>query len=203
MKLVRLCQIDGCLNPYYGNQFCKKHYKQDYWKSNKEFRERSNNHNKENWKKFYYSRYKKGKDKYRKVYSSIPEKREMHRIATLNWGCNNRKRMNDTRKIWRKTYPEKGILENRKGDLRILKAIKKFSWSVKHLRFSLYNWAKIVKKRDKQQCQICGSKDNLITHHIFPKAEYPQLCLNVNNGVTLCRDHHLETHGLKVKQYPS
>jgi len=118
------------------------------------------------------------------------------------WNINNYKRrqiMNRTwtkknkiRDLWRKNNPE-----------RVLK------WSIKHLekncilfnlttveyKYALNSWSKTIRKRDENKCQMCGSKENLNAHHIIYKSNYPQLSLNINNGITLCRYCHYETHG--------
>ena len=59
----------------------------------------------------------------------------------------------------------------------------------------LVNWFKDIKIRDDYTCQHCGSKERLASHHIFPKAQYPGLQLNPNNGITLCHECHMTHHG--------
>jgi len=53
----------------------------------------------------------------------------------------------------------------------------------------LCEWSKLVRQRDGNQCQICGRKDFIISHHIIPK-ELKQFALDLNNGVALCRKCH-------------
>lgn len=57
-------------------------------------------------------------------------------------------------------------------------------------------WAKLVKKRDNHQCQMCSSTDRVTAHHIFCAAEYPSLSTDLDNGVTLCYQCHWEFHVL-------
>ena len=95
-------------------------------------------------------------------------------------------------KNWLKNNPEKSLKSQ-------IKYFKKLGLSLNMLYFEvkiafLY-WSKIIKKRD-EICQVCGSTDRLNTHHIFPKIKYPLLSLNVNNGITLCKEHHNEVHRL-------
>lgn len=51
-------------------------------------------------------------------------------------------------------------------------------------------WREMVLERDDFICQICGSEDNLIAHHIFPAAEYPMLANDFDNGICLCKSCH-------------
>jgi 5-methylcytosine-specific restriction endonuclease McrA len=58
------------------------------------------------------------------------------------------------------------------------------------------DWSKVIKERDKFTCFICGKylKDgnvhNLQVHHILAKKTYPELMLDLNNGITLCYYDH-------------
>lgn len=56
-------------------------------------------------------------------------------------------------------------------------------------------WRKAVIERDKV-CQICGTSEKLVAHHIKAFALYPELRTDVNNGVTLCDLCHRRLHGL-------
>lgn len=53
-------------------------------------------------------------------------------------------------------------------------------------------WRKAVYARDKFKCQWpnCNKKSRLNAHHIKNWAEFPGLRFVVDNGITLCRDHH-------------
>jgi hypothetical protein len=53
-------------------------------------------------------------------------------------------------------------------------------------------WKKRVKERDHFKCQICGKKlepKNCHAHHIIPR-QIRGLRWDVNNGITLCYNHH-------------
>lgn len=61
------------------------------------------------------------------------------------------------------------------------------------LEFEL--WRKSVFLRDNFTCQKCGQiGGKLHTHHINNFAEFPDLRLAIDNGITLCREHHKEFH---------
>ena len=55
-------------------------------------------------------------------------------------------------------------------------------------------WGQKIKRRDKQTCQKCGSKENLNAHHIKSYAKYPKLKLELSNGITLCKKCHIKIH---------
>ena len=55
-------------------------------------------------------------------------------------------------------------------------------------------WADMIKERDGYACQKCGSKEELVAHHILPVASYPDKARNIDNGVTLCSKCHKEIH---------
>lgn len=53
-------------------------------------------------------------------------------------------------------------------------------------------WRLEVYKRDRYQCQWpnCKCKKRLNAHHIKKWADYPALRFLVDNGITLCYQHH-------------
>jgi hypothetical protein len=56
-------------------------------------------------------------------------------------------------------------------------------------------WLKSVFKRDNYTCQKCGKRGGkLNAHHIRRFAKFPELRLDVNNGMTLCADCHNTWH---------
>jgi hypothetical protein len=59
-----------------------------------------------------------------------------------------------------------------------------------------FEWSCNVKQRDDYQCQHCGetSRKELHAHHIKPRALFPELCFEINNGMTLCKKCHIEEH---------
>jgi len=53
-------------------------------------------------------------------------------------------------------------------------------------------WRKKIYARDKYRCQWpgCIQKKKLQAHHILRWADFPGLRYHINNGITLCKDHH-------------
>jgi 5-methylcytosine-specific restriction endonuclease McrA len=56
-------------------------------------------------------------------------------------------------------------------------------------RKALKKWSLIVRARDKNKCQICGSTKNLNAHHIIPKENH-DLMFEPMNGICLCVKCH-------------
>lgn len=99
----------------------------------------------------------------------------------------------ESQKKYKKEHPEI-LLKANKNLLDKLGKI--FDMNRVEYNFALISWSKTVKNRDNHECQICGSKENIQAHHILHKMKYPELSLNINNGITLCeKPCHYEVHG--------
>lgn len=91
---------------------------------------------------------------------------------------------------WRKDNPEK-VLD---WSIKLLKKeAKSFDLSVTEYKMALLAWSKTVRKRDKV-CQVCGTDKDLQAHHIIHRSKQPELSFNLNNGITLCKKCHNESH---------
>lgn len=60
-------------------------------------------------------------------------------------------------------------------------------------------WRKKVYTRDKHQCQWpgCSSRKKINAHHIKTWANFPGLRYDINNGITLCYEHHKMISGME------
>jgi hypothetical protein len=70
----------------------------------------------------------------------------------------------------------------------------------KKLRKAIENriWREGVFDRDNWTCQICGIRGGrLHAHHIKPFSKFPELRLDVDNGITLCCECHKDIHRKK------
>ena len=136
-------------------------------------------------KQEYYLKNKSDIDKQHREYHNknkdvINEKHRNERDIRINY-----------EKTWRERNPEKILLKYKRKINTMSKIL--------NLESTLYlsavlSWSKTVKKRDNNQCQICGLSEKLNSHHILYKSNYPKLSLNSNNGITLCITHHKEVH---------
>ena len=124
----------------------------------------------------YYQENKESKAEYNKIYSKIPEvaqrRRELDRARN-------------------EKNPEKRLKNNIKylDGLSQPVSMDRFEYQV-----ALMSWTKTVKKLFNNLCQVCFKKADH-SHHLFEKAKYPKLALNINNGIPLCTQHHREVHG--------
>jgi hypothetical protein len=78
------------------------------------------------------------------------------------------------------------------GDIDVIDRRKKAYAA--HMKSELGQWSTAVKERDGHQCQHCGSSKYLHAHHIKQQAMFPELALDLDNGITLCRSCHVQEH---------
>ena len=67
---------------------------------------------------------------------------------------------------------------------------------LKRTNTTLNHWRNKVAARDNYQCVLCHSTEDIHVHHIIPVSADPadEFKYDVNNGITLCRKHHLQAH---------
>ena len=51
-------------------------------------------------------------------------------------------------------------------------------------------WRREVRQRDGDACRVCRVQLNLHIHHIRPLERYPDFATELDNGITLCGNHH-------------
>jgi len=56
-------------------------------------------------------------------------------------------------------------------------------------------WRNSIHKRDKFTCMVCGKMGGYLhVHHIYNYADYKNLRLDIDNGITMCKKCHREFH---------
>lgn len=80
----------------------------------------------------------------------------------------------------------------------------KFGKLCRITRDQLRIWKKRVFERDDYTCQLCGYNGKHIeAHHKKPKAEYPELAFDVENGITLCNVCHCKVDDRRAQFGPT
>lgn len=60
-------------------------------------------------------------------------------------------------------------------------------------------WVIEVKKRSGSKCKFCKATGKLHAHHIFPMSKFPNLAIDISNGICLCNQCHDLIHGGRFK----
>ena len=157
----------------------KKEYDRKYFLKNREKILIYKQKNKERSKHNSLKRYEKNKSKIKKHDAERYKK--------------NKEKNNKYSIMWAKKNPEKMHIIQ----LRYLQKISDvLDMSSYEYKWALLSWSKTVKKLDNHMCKLCDSKENLNSHHLYPKSEFPKLSLEVDNGITLCKKCHIEIHNI-------
>ena len=150
----------------------RREYQREYYQKNKDKRREYEQKNKDKRRERKREYDQKNKDKRREYYQKNKDKiREYHQ-----------------------KNPEIRLKANKR---LITKLARKCKVTIEVYMYALMAWSKNIKKIY-PVCQYCGSNHELNSHHIIHKAKYPELSLNVNNGITLCSQCHYEVHGKNV-----
>lgn len=220
---MKLCSKEGCGRKHSAKGLCSKHYyetpqareKQKLHRSNPEVRTKNKIYFAQNYQLNKEERDKKTKlwsinnpvrslEIKRKYRMNHPEKDKEHYEQVKNTPeYKERMKRNHAKfetlnpnyyKDWRKANPEKKLSYDIKALEQLLPYYShlKDSWDI---AYALKHWADSVKKRDNHTCQNCGTKHRIHAHHIlYPKISYPTLALDIDNGVSFCRDCHEAYH---------
>lgn len=111
---------------------------------------------------------------------------------------NNKIKIDKYNNEWRKNNPEKVLVILKR---HLEKYGKLFNMTPNEYMYAVNSWSKTIKKMDNYICKLCNSKKNIQAHHIQPKQDFPKLCLELNNGVTLCENCHENIHGFEIYQH--
>ncbi len=112
--------------------------------------------------------------------------------------CIRRRRKRDARrslKELRAIWDELFTPQDKVWVERAIKILDTMRFRIKARGSKAYlNWGLDCLDRDKWTCTECGSKKTLHVHHRKQYRDYPQLRINVDNGVTLCQPCHKKEH---------
>lgn len=60
--------------------------------------------------------------------------------------------------------------------------------------YAVTRWSLAVKRRDNFTCQVCGSTEKPVAHHLNSYKNDKDARYDIENGITLCRDCHTDFH---------
>ena len=135
----------------------------------------------------------RAKQNYEDKREEILIKRKQHYAKRLLTGVTYYQEHREERAQYSKDNPEVGLKSMKKQLTRIGKL---FDLSCEQMRYALLAWAETIKKRDDHKCTRCNSTENLRAHHIWHKVFCPESALDIENGITLCHECHMEQHRL-------
>lgn len=89
---------------------------------------------------------------------------------------------------------ELGLIEQTSNYRRL--KIADWGWQPRQTSCRSYReWRGAVLERDGYTCRECGASDVVLcAHHVHRWVDDPDLRLEVSNGITLCRNCHLDAH---------
>jgi len=208
------CKI--CGSKYWAKDLCVKHYNQTPEAKARTKRSKAKPENKAKSRIRVMEWYYKNRDRQlvkmrERLENFTPEQKEKERLRSKqrtangeysNYHKNNKEERNAYTSQWRKENPDYSKNWAKNNPVSIYKSAKKYA--EKHSSFynkmSLKAWGDII-KRVWNNCIICGSTEKLEAHHVKPKAQFPELALEIDNGITLCKKCHNEITQLLKKYY--
>ena len=121
--------------------------------------------------------------------------KEEIRIRQKKWKQENKEEI--------RIYRQKWVYQNHEKVLSYqLKSLSKLGFLFKmtsiEYRRAIQSWSKLIRKQANNICKVCGL-DSQVSHHLIYKSVEPKLCLNINNGISLCKKCHYEVHGWGLK----
>lgn len=126
-----------------------------------------------------------------RTYKWQKENTERFKEYGKKWRQANRERLKEKSKKWRQANSEKVKAQSiRSAKKTRSKFASLFDMAITDIRRAQILWSYIIKENP---CIICGNKAEE-AHHLLYASKYPTLCFNLNNGVPLCMDCHIEVH---------
>lgn len=183
------CSINNCKNKHKAKGLCNNHYEKQRHENNLEESRNKRYLLIKKWRKNNPEKYKNINDRY-----CIKNKEKISKRGKNRYKRKRQEILGKTRK-YRKENPEK-VLETNKKYLE--KLSDSFDMTSIEYDYARQVWSKTIKKLDNNMCKLCDSRENLNAHHIMPKALFPELSLDLDNGVTLCNKCHSDVHGFGI-----
>lgn len=201
---MRYCSIITCTGSYYGLGYCSKHYgrfkrygdpnKIKLIKNPNRGCKNHNCHGKHKAKGLCTKHYNKEKGK--KYYQKNKERLYIkNKIYKMEYYQKNKDKIKKQNKMWVSQNPEKQLTYIEK---HLVKYGKILNMNSIEFSYALQVWSKTIKKLDNKMCKNCNSTKNLHAHHLFPKALFPEIALDLDNGITLCKPCHVIIHGFDL-----
>ncbi len=156
------CSVENCNGNIHCLGFCYKHYQKNYHDKHK--------HEKREYDKQYRIRNQERLNELKKQYYRN-NKQRLTEDSKLRFQRDKEKIYARTNE-WRRRNPQK-VIQYWLNHLN--KYSKPFNIESRKFGWLLTLWGKNVRKRDNNQCQICGTADDLHSHHILPKENHPKL----------------------------
>ena len=171
-----------------------KDKRREYEQKNKDKRREYHQKNKDKRREYQREYHQKNKDKIREYEQKNKDKRREYEQKNKDKRREYYQKNKDKIREYHQKNPEIRLKANKR---LITKLARKCKVTIEVYMYALMAWSKNIKKIY-PVCQYCGSNHELNSHHIIHKAKYPELSLNVNNGITLCSQCHYEVHGKNV-----
>lgn len=105
------------------------------------------------------------------------------------WENNDERRKEQSELFIEKVLDGNSCIKDKLNDEEYIK----FKYSKR--RVDGYNkWRNSIVKKYNHKCDICGSEEDIQTHHLYNWKDYPDKRFDVENGVCLCKKCHVEFH---------
>tara|TARA_B110001454_G_scaffold77532_1_gene75081 strand:- start:3278 stop:3769 length:492 start_codon:yes stop_codon:yes gene_type:complete len=127
--------------------------------------------------------------KYYEKNNDTPEFKEKRSIRGKKYRSKEKEKIRKYNKIYSKKHPEIKLKSTRKC---LEKIANELGMRTYQFSYALKKWTKNVQNIQGSYCAVCFSFSEIETHHLFEKAKYPLLALNINNGIVLCKECHVE-----------